>query len=184
MFLCVLGFAAGWLALGIGNAIAAWLGRGLSGEAQLVLMFLGFVTPLTSAIAREWYTRRRTPAAAAKERFSLRLDPSRLTATGERGTTETFALESVDGFEGGPRLAVRLRDGTRVRLRCVLPLVSDHASLATRLDEALRQNRAATTDYRGTPRVRVATLAPGRAADEPGEIEDDGLADATKRRPE
>jgi hypothetical protein len=181
-FLCVLGFVTGWLAIRIGGAVAGWLGRELSGGTQLVLLFLGFVAPLTAAIAREWSARRRNHAAPAMERFSLRLDPSGLTATGERGTTRTFALESVDGFEGGPRLGVRLRDGTRARLRCVLPLVRDHASLAARLDEALRQVRTANADYRGTPRVRVATLAPELDADEPGEGEDEGHAAATTRR--
>jgi hypothetical protein len=160
---------------------AAWLGQELSGGAQLVLLFLGFLAPLTSAIAWEWYARRRNPAAAARERFSLRLDPSGLIATGEHRTMRTFALESVDGFEGGPRLGVRLRDGTRARLRCVLPLVRDHASLAARLDEALRQLRAANADYRGTPRVRVATSAPELEADESVDIEDEGRVEDAKQ---
>jgi hypothetical protein len=155
MFYFVLGIATGWLAMWGGASLAGLLGVPLGGLGQIVLFFLGLLTPVSLAMLRDWRAHR-AKQALPRDRFTLRLDASGLSVSGEHSATRTFEIDAIDGFEPGRRIAVRKRDGTREHLPCTLPVAGDHAALTARLDAALRTVRSATTGYRGASRVRIA----------------------------
>jgi len=161
MFHLVLGIACGWLAMWGGASLAALLGVPLQGLGQIILFFLGLLTPVSLAILRDRRAQR-AKQAQPRDRFTLRLGASGLVVSGEHCATRTFELDAIDGFEAGRRITVRKHDGTREELPCILPFPADHAALTARLDAALRTVRSATAGYRGASRVRVAV---GTAAD-------------------
>lgn len=172
MFYLLFGLATGYFAVWTSVAVAELFGVALGGLTQLILFYVGLLTPLGLAAYREWRSRAANRQAPPRDRFTLRLDSSGLSVVGERRAARTFDLDAIDGFEAGRRLAVRKRDGTREELACALAIAGDHGPLAGRLGEALMRARTATGGYRGAPRLRVS-------AEDVFEIEDD--ADSADR---
>jgi hypothetical protein len=84
---------------------------------------------------------------STRDTFTLEVGPQGLVLRSQSGMARTFALASVDHFEGGRRLVVRLRDATSEALPCVLPSRA-HDGLADRLNELVAEERARSGGYR------------------------------------
>lgn len=156
------GFGSVWLASVLGESFGLTFGRVASTTIfALGLTFATLLVPLSlSAIRKRRERPRRSKTPPPKETFTVRLDQAGLSVASDRGTRQRIELDAIGSFESGRRLAVRKVDGTREELCCALPFFNDHHALAARLDAAMRTLRAAEADYRGNPRVRVASSAP------------------------
>lgn len=183
IFLILLGLIAGFLTSALAGAIGSALDVELGPTILIAFFTLGLVLPtVILPIAWDAFQERRARRRLVflpptREVFTLRIDPAGLAVESDMGPPQAIALDAIDGFESGRRLAVRRRDGAREELRCVLPFFNDHHALAARLDAAVRRLRVAGADYRGIPHVRVATSP---SAEE--EIVDEEEIDAKRKR--
>jgi hypothetical protein len=86
-------------------------------------------------------------ARSVDERFTLRVGPGRFTLAGVQRPDLHVELRSIASFLGDHRLSVALTDGRTMVLPCKLRSKA-HAELAQRLNQLVRDARAASSGYR------------------------------------
>lgn len=162
--------------------VFAYLVAGLASVFDLRLdgvVLLGLVVSAVAATAgflafRSRSSRRSTTVPKVRDRFTVTLDHAGLVVAGT-DTRRTYALETIETFEGGRRLVVVSKDGGRAELPLALASLPENQALAARLNDALVEARAAG-GYRGRgPRVDV-----GAVEEEPAPSEEQERQAATR----
>jgi hypothetical protein len=126
---------AGYQILSAAHVTGGGLTGGVIGGAAL-----GYALPSIIDLFRA--KRAAAVTRSTADSFRLTLSPAELVVEGQTTPRQVIPVEAIDHFSGIGRLTVHRRDGTAAALPCSLKHRM-HGPLAARLDELLREAKAA-----------------------------------------